>query len=645
MPPANSAVKCGLENCRKKAGRLKDPWRGVNLGGWLILEPGTAVDMRDPDKQNSLFDLSKDAPLHSEYDLMCTLRKICGCEREVKDILKRHRESYLKSLLDDGFKRMKDYHLNAVRIPIPWWIIQEEQPFSSFDMDDQDPDPYIAESDALEKYIDKAVAGAKKYGLQVVLDLHAAPGGENDGAPCGRKWSEWEWRKWCRKGSVEALDRLAMRYGNKELYDNVTGIEVCNEPSEKVPTHIIYEFYEDAVKAIRRYMPHDRVTIILPNFKRGSMQNFINYAKGWQIFSKGAYSNVVFDFHFYHCFGRWWQSASLSDQLREVIKNGRLLASVPAVVGEWSLGLGAGALSGEFVEIVSKRAAQITFKELQLDTYACASHGWFFWNWVDRGGDGIEWDFQKSFDGEAWDKNISTLARSLPSWNGEHDDPLDIRNGDSVVLRSYHGKCVSTYGKTAQPVNWFACNAASFRIVTIGAGPDGFQEDDGTHLGSTVRDGYVVRFRRNRYPRDAKKDNLESGEFLAVNMEDKDDIVVREFAKGEDLSTTEFIIHVVEERKLRHCGAVFLQSRKTFKLVVAEQRGDLHAEWMEDYATWQNFSIEKKFDESPPADRPRVDFNECTSPTRYPISTPVRKRRRDSTLDDFHEPAANLQRL
>eukprot|EP00435_Cladocopium_sp_Y103_P015327 s274_g3.t1 len=86
---------CGLhwnlEPCQH-LGRAR-PWRGVNLGGWLLLEPGPS------------------APLNTgrcEWDLMETLRR-----RQALDILHRHRETFIQK---EDFVAIKNMGLNAVRV-------------------------------------------------------------------------------------------------------------------------------------------------------------------------------------------------------------------------------------------------------------------------------------------------------------------------------------------------------------------------------------------------------------------------------------------------------------------------------------------------------------------------------------------------
>merc|ERR1719506_950109 len=153
------------------------------------MEPGTAIDIIDPEKSKSVFDITdKTLCAHSLMQIM--LRDL-GSE-DAADKIKSHRRQYIDYLEREGFKEMKRFGLNAVRLPIPHWIVlqPDEDSFESFEPTQHDP--YVREADALELYVDRAVSGASKEGLQVVLDLHAAPGGENDGPPCGRKWKDWQ---------------------------------------------------------------------------------------------------------------------------------------------------------------------------------------------------------------------------------------------------------------------------------------------------------------------------------------------------------------------------------------------------------------------------------------------------------------------
>jgi hypothetical protein len=51
--------------------------------------------------------------------------------------------------------------------------------------------------------LDKAVQDAAGAGLQILLDLHGCPGGENGLRPCGRAKRSWCQRDWRVQESLE----------------------------------------------------------------------------------------------------------------------------------------------------------------------------------------------------------------------------------------------------------------------------------------------------------------------------------------------------------------------------------------------------------------------------------------------------------
>merc|ERR1719253_695402 len=103
------------------------------------------------------------------------------------------------------------------------------------------------------------------YDLQVLLDLHGAPGGESTDKPCGRMKKDWCWQQWRFDDSIKVLEIVAARYRG---HPAVTGIAVCNEPSETIPADVLCQFYDRAIRAIRKAgMPPDEVAIVLPVYK------------------------------------------------------------------------------------------------------------------------------------------------------------------------------------------------------------------------------------------------------------------------------------------------------------------------------------------------------------------------------------------
>ena len=154
--------------------------KGVNLGNWLVLEKWMSP---------ALF---AGTTAEDEYYLPRQLSK------EVYEArIKVHRAEYIS---ERDFVAIKAMGMEAVRIPVPYFIFGDREPFIG----------------CVEE-LDKAFNWAEKYGLQILIDLHTAPEGQNgfdNGGICGVcKWSK-------NPEEVEfvltVLERLAKRYGKRK---------------------------------------------------------------------------------------------------------------------------------------------------------------------------------------------------------------------------------------------------------------------------------------------------------------------------------------------------------------------------------------------------------------------------------------------
>jgi|SRR6185312_1228466 len=124
----------------------KQAIRGVNLGGWLVLEPFITP---------SLFTA---AGVIDEWTLCASLGPT-----EAKKVMDNH---YATFYTEDDFKQIASYGLNFVRLPVGYWAV-----------DIVDGEPYVP--DLSWTYLLKGINWARKYGLRVLLDLHAVPGSQN----------------------------------------------------------------------------------------------------------------------------------------------------------------------------------------------------------------------------------------------------------------------------------------------------------------------------------------------------------------------------------------------------------------------------------------------------------------------------------
>ena len=116
-----------------------DKVRGVNLGGWFVLEPWITP---------SIFSLGDDVV--DEYSYTKSLGK-----SKAQSALEKHWNTWITQ---DDFNQISKAGLNHVRIPIGYWALSP-----------LDGDPYVQ---GQLKVLDKAIGWARDAGLKVLLDLH-----------------------------------------------------------------------------------------------------------------------------------------------------------------------------------------------------------------------------------------------------------------------------------------------------------------------------------------------------------------------------------------------------------------------------------------------------------------------------------------
>lgn len=250
--------------------------KGVNLGNWLVLEKWMSPG------------LFAGTTAEDEYYLPTQLPK------EVYEArIKTHRAEYIT---ERDFTRIKAMGMNTVRIPVPYFIFGDREPFIG----------------CVEE-LDRAFNWAERYGLKILIDLHTAPdsqnGFDNGGISGVCKWAQEPEEV---EFELTVLERLAQRYGNRE---GLWGIEVINEPiteetwdamrvQERYPAvdpvkaegtkpctlAFIRQFYLDAYDRMRKYLPEEKYVVIHDAFILKSWKDFMREDK---------FKNVVLDTHQY----------------------------------------------------------------------------------------------------------------------------------------------------------------------------------------------------------------------------------------------------------------------------------------------------------------------------------------------------------
>jgi glucan 1,3-beta-glucosidase len=308
--------------------------RGVNLGGWLVLEKWMVPDV---------FAGSK-AP--DEY----TLCRELGAQARAR--LDRHREQFITAA---DFQWIKKRGLNAVRLPVGYWAVEA-------------PEPYVE----CARFIDFALEQCAQNDLKLVLDLHGAPGSQNGWDHSGRSGAiNWPNDPRNIAETLRVLETFAQRYGR---HPALAGLELLNEPRDTVPLEILRQFYQDAYARLRGQMAPDVAIVFHDGFRALAWKNFM---------PAPDFTNVILDTHLYQCFDKKSKSRTVREQLTFALDRGHLLDEIqrdeePAMVGEWSLGLPGQALRG----LTPLQAESVTraYAAAQLLNYE-NTRGWFFWSY------------------------------------------------------------------------------------------------------------------------------------------------------------------------------------------------------------------------------------------------------------------------
>ena len=179
------------------------PARGVNLGGWLSLEPFITPSLFEYDKKLGIID---------EW----TLSQHLGSS--APKALEDHYKSFVT---EDTFKDIRAAGLDHVRIPFSYWAVQV-----------YDGDPYVFRTSW--RYLLRAIEWARKYGLRVNLDIHGLPGSQNGWNHSGR-WGQIRWLNGTdgdtnAQRSLDVHDQLSKFFAQDRYKNIITHYGLCNEP-------------------------------------------------------------------------------------------------------------------------------------------------------------------------------------------------------------------------------------------------------------------------------------------------------------------------------------------------------------------------------------------------------------------------------
>ncbi|KAJ7773250.1 glycoside hydrolase family 5 protein [Mycena metata] len=377
----------------------KTPIRGVNLGGWFVLEPWITPSIFQNTGNDNIVD---EFTFGSMQDPATAL-----------SVLQNHWATWIT---EADFAAIAAAGLNHVRIPYGYWSV----PLTSADTNESTSTaPYTP---GAWPYLLKALNWAKKYNIHVLLDLHGAPGSQNGFDNSGQRTATPAW-------SINAanISRTVdtIRFVTENLGGMVDIIELLNEPaafSTSTFPATLRQYWQDGYSAVRG------VTGVEPKVMIGD--GFLS-VDSWKNFLTAPNSQgVMMDYHEYQIFSVTELSRSFQDHINFACSSIQDLVNfatgnIWTVVGEWSTavtdctqwlngrGVGArwdgtwytpntplGSCAGWTGSYSNFSADYKTFLrqywEVQV-TMGESVQGWIYWTWKAENSD--EWSYQKGLEG------------------------------------------------------------------------------------------------------------------------------------------------------------------------------------------------------------------------------------------------------
>ncbi|KAL6714400.1 hypothetical protein ACLMJK_007823 [Lecanora helva] len=413
----------------------KMPIRGVNVGGWLSIEPFITPSLFNAYKPND--------GIVDEWTLTTKLGAT-----QAAQTLEKH---YSKFITEDDFAAIQAAGFDHVRIPYSYWAVTT---YSG--------DPYVPKISW--RYLLRGIEYARKYGLRVNLDLHALPGSQNGWNHSGKQgdinWLNGTDGDTNAQRSLDLHTQLSTFFAQDRYKNVITIYGLVNEPKmTELPISDVVSWTTKATQIVRKSGMKQTVA-----FGDG----FLGLTK-WQGQLQGV-DGLVLDAHEYVIFDAGLISKNHKDKVDYACAGwtGQMKQSLdkttgfgPTLCGEWSQAdtdcttylndVGAGTRWEGTLHSTDRSPSVLTpscpakssacscssanadpssysdaYKswlktnaEAQMASYETA-WGWFYWTWTTESA--TQWDWKAGMAAGILPKKVSDrnfkCSGSLPSFDG-----------------------------------------------------------------------------------------------------------------------------------------------------------------------------------------------------------------------------------
>jgi len=357
--------------------------RGVNIGGWLVLEKWMLPDVFTGDFANAVD--------------QWTFDQIPGA----KEALHNHWSTYFT---EADVENLAGWGINAVRIPIGYWAYENAC----------EGTPYIK---GAAPYLKQAVQWCQKHGIKVLIDIHGSPGSQNGYDNSGHS-GQAGWQSGNNlKITTDVLVKVAKKYGQLKWADTVFAIEMTNEPISWGANNFAttQSWAQTTYAAMKKVAANSDLRIFMHDgFMGPSSWTSVGAALNGK--KKKANSKFWIDVHMYQ---NQVASDSLLTQKQHIEKACNYAtteflpssSNLPVVVGEWTGATNICAnpdgttTAGSTCDVAGCQcsantwvgqwnapliAATRKFFEAQMDVYEAHTMGWFMWTYNGPGAWGLQ---------------------------------------------------------------------------------------------------------------------------------------------------------------------------------------------------------------------------------------------------------------
>jgi len=185
---------------------------------------------------------------------------------------------YRAMIAEADFEFLKQLGVNSLRVSFSYRLFEDDQ------------NPYIYHEDGFEE-IDRILELCEQYEIFAILDLHAAPGGQNpdwhSDNPLGESL-HWEHADF-RKRTIALWKHIAAHYASQRW---IGAYDLLNEPVLMIADkRVLNQFYLDLIEEIRS-VDDDHMIFVEGDF----------YATRFEMLDPFDDPNVALSFHFYPFF-------------------------------------------------------------------------------------------------------------------------------------------------------------------------------------------------------------------------------------------------------------------------------------------------------------------------------------------------------